>query len=201
MPSFTDLTGLAGIALALAALCALVLRRVPVAQRVAASAAGFVFVLLLLPLAELPLAAYVRGMTGDLSISTLLLLAYAAAQQAGGWPPQDVPRRIGAWLLPVLAAAVLYPLALGAAPYDSYRWGYGEPWFLALLLALAVAGTALRMPLVAVSISLAVLAWGLGWYESGNLWDYLIDPLLAIYAVFSCLSACFALHRSRQLSR
>lgn len=200
MPGFTDLAGLAGSALALAALCALALRRVPVARRGAAPAAGLVFVLLLLPLAELPLAAYVRGMIGDLSVSTLFLLAYAATRQTGGLPP-DVPRRIGAWLLPALAAAVLYPLALGAAPYDSYRWGYGEPWFLALLLALALAGTALRRPLVALSISLAVLAWALGWYESGNLWDYLIDPLLAIYAVFSCLSACFSLRRSGQFSR
>ena len=196
MPGFTDLTGLAGIALALAALCVLALRRVLAAQRVAAPAAGLVFVLLLLPLAELPLAAYVRGMIGDLSISTLLLLAYAAARQAGGWPPQDVPRKIGALLLLVLAAAVLYPMALGAAAYDSYRWGYGEPWFLTLLLALAVAGTALRMPFVALSISLAVLAWTLGWYESGNLWDYLIDPTLAVYAYFALPHALFGRRRA-----
>lgn len=191
MPSLNDLTGLAGIALALATLCALALRRVPLAQRVATPAAGMVFLLLLLPIAELPLAAYVRGMTGDLSISTLLLLADAVVRRAGGGAALGASRRIGALLLPVFAAALLYPLALGAASCDSYRWGYGEPWFLALLLTLALAGMALRMPLVALSISLGVLAWALGWYESANLWDYLIDPLLAGYAVFAVLQTAY----------
>lgn len=200
MPSFTDLTGLAGIALALAAVCALALQRVPMAKRVSMAVAGVVFVLSLLPIAELPLAAYVRGMIGDLSISTLILLAYAVVRRAGGWPQQEGLRRVGALLLLVLAATVLYPLALGAAPYDSYRWGYGDPWFLGLLLALALAGMALRMQLAVLSISLAVLAWAVGWYESGNLWDYLIDPLLAIYAVFGCLSVIFSFRRSRQPS-
>ena len=31
--------------------------------------------------------------------------------------------------------------------------------------------------------TLAALAWSLGWYESGNLWDYLLDPFVAIYAL------------------
>ena len=36
---------------------------------------------------------------------------------------------------------------------------------------------------------LAVLAWAAGWYESGNLWDYLIDPMVAGYAVFALLNS------------
>ena len=66
---------------------------------------------------------------------------------------------------------------------DPYRWGYGEPWFLAALLLVAIIGNLSRLPLVAASISLAVLAWAVGWYESTNLWDYLIDPLLCLYAL------------------
>jgi hypothetical protein len=185
MASFTDLTGLAGIALALAAGCLLVLGCLPSGRRTAAVIAGLFFVLLLAPFGELPLAAYVRGMTGDLSITLLLLLGYAALGQACTQPKRGVSRRIGSLLVLVLAACALYPLALGAASYDSYRWGYGEPWFLGVLLVIALAGVVLRMPLVALSISLAVLAWAVGWYESGNLWDYLIDPLLAIYGVFA----------------
>jgi hypothetical protein len=53
---------------------------------------------------------------------------------------------------------------------------------------IALASAALRVPLVTLSISLAVLAWSVGWYESGNLWDYLIDPLLAVYSVFVLFS-------------
>jgi len=36
---------------------------------------------------------------------------------------------------------------------------------------------------VALCIALAVFAWDIGWYESNNLWDYLLDPLLSIYAL------------------
>ena len=147
--------------------------------------AGAVFVLLLVPFTELPLAAYVRGMVGDPSITTLVLLGYAVAQRNGVLPGPGTPRRIGGLLLLVLAGCVLYPLALGAAPYDTYRWGYGDPCFLGLLLALALAGVVWRMPLITLSISLAVLAWAAGWYESGNLWDYLIDPLLTVYALLA----------------
>lgn len=197
MASFTDLTGLAGVALALAVVVGLALNRLPLAKRVAPVATGAAFVVLLLPVGDLPLAGYVRGMTGDPSIATLLLLGHAAARHAGLLPPLSVARRIGGLLLLVVAAAILYPLALGAAPYDSYRWGYGDPWFLGLLLALALAAIALRMPLVALSLSLSVLAWAAGWYESGNLWDYLIDPLLVIYAVGALLRLPRASSRTR----
>lgn len=193
MAGFTDLTGLAGVALGLSAVCALALRRR--APMLRASAALALLVLLLVPIGDLPLAAYVRGIVGDPSVSTLVVLAYAFAGRAGGFSPLTASQRAGALLLVLLAAALLYPLALGAAPYDSYRWGYGEPCFLGLLLVLALAATVLRLPLVALSISLAVLAWTLGWQESGNLWDYLIDPLLALYAVSTLPAALFALRR------
>ena len=32
-------------------------------------------------------------------------------------------------------------------------------------------------------MALAVLAYAVGWYESNNLWDYLVDPLVAIYSL------------------
>ena len=181
MADFNDLTGLFGIALALTMLCALTIGKARLATRVSRFVAAGVFALLLLPILELPLAAYVRGMVGDLSISTLVVLGFALVRQAGAGPAPDAWRRIAALLLLAFAAVALYPLALGAALYDSYRWGYGEPSFLGLLLVLALAALALRMPLLTVSVSFAVLAWAAGWYESANLWDYLIDPLLAVY--------------------
>lgn len=184
MPNFTDLTGLAGIALAVAALCGLCARRLWLAQSTLAQCLAVLgAALMLLPFGGLPLAAYVRGMIGDLSITTLLMLAYAVGRRAACFPQADAPRRRASLWLLVLAACTLYPLALGAGSYDPYRWGYGDPYFLLLLLVLALAGRAFRLPLVAPAICLAVLAWVLGWYESSNLWDYLLDPLLSIGAV------------------
>lgn len=200
MPHFTDLTGLAGIALAIATVCGLALGAASFTKRFAVPVAGAVFVLLLLPFAELPPAAYVRGMVGDFSSTTLLLLGYAVGRQRGVFRPVKVSRSIGGLLLLVLAAGILYPLALGAAPYDTYRWGYSEPAFLGVLLGIALAGIALRMPLVVLSICLAVLAWAVGWSESGNLWDYLLDPLLGVYAFAALLRTIWCACRSRGVS-
>jgi hypothetical protein len=185
MIGFTDITGLAGIALAASVLLA------PLGGRVTRSApalvAGGVFVLMLLPLFGLPIAGYVRGATGDLSITSVLVLACAIAARCG-WLKSSIAsahtgRLRSALLLPVFAACVLYPMALGATPVDAYAWGYGEPWFLAALLGIAIGGLVLRLPLVAPAIALAVLAWAIGWSESGNLWDYLIDPMMCVYAL------------------
>lgn len=200
MPLFTDLTGLAGIALALATVCGLAIGHASFTKRFAVPVAGAVFVLLLLPFGEVPPAAYVRGMVGDLSVTMLVLLGYAAGRRVGVFRAVDASRSIGGLLLLVLAAGMLYPLALGAAPYDTYRWGYGEPGFLGLLLGIALAGIALGMPLVVLSICLAVLAWVVGWSESDNLWDYLLDPLLVIYALAALLRTIWCACRSRGAS-
>ncbi len=187
MIAFTDITGLAGIALAASVVLAPLGGRVT--RAVPALVAGGVFVLMLLPLPmiELPLAGYVRGATGDLSIAAVLILACAIAVRCGwlksGLASAHPARLRAALLLPVFAACVLYPMALGATPVDAYAWGYGEPWLLAALLGIAIGGVVLRLPLVAPAIALAVLAWAVGWSESCNLWDYLIDPMLCVYAL------------------
>jgi len=67
--------------------------------------------------------------------------------------------------------------------FDPYRLGYGSPCFLGVLAAVALAAWFARLQLVAVCIALAVLAWTIGWYESGNVWDYLLDPFVALYAL------------------
>lgn len=177
MIHFTDMTGLAGIALACAVAVSSLAR-----QRQALLMMGGMFVAMLLPWDGLPLAAYVRGMIGDLSVTSLLLLGFGAVRRCNG-RPAGAAESSAAWALLALTAAAFYPLALGATALDPYRWGYGEPIFLGVLLMVAIAGNLSRLPFIAPAISLAVLAWAAGWYESTNLWDYLLDPLLAIYAM------------------
>lgn len=183
MTNYTDLTGLVGVALGTAVLSGLVLAPRSSSKRFFMLIVSGVFSAILLPLCDLPLAAYVRGILGDLSISSLLALGYVCGQRLEVFQTLASRRKVGALALIALVAIALYPLALGAGAYDPYRLGYGEPGFLAVALMLALAAIALRGPVVAVSISLAVLAWAVGWYESNNLWDYLIDPMLSIYAV------------------
>lgn len=179
--SFTSINGLAGIALGISA-AALVLpgvRRLP--QRVRLGLAYGAAIVSLIPFGTLPLAAYVRGGTGDLSITTQVLLVLAILRRLDLMPPVDAGRR-ELLLLVAVAAVGLYPMALGWGLFDPYRLGFGSPWLLAVLLGLVVAAWRRQSLLIVLTIALSVLAWSEGWAESSNLWDYLLDPFLAIYA-------------------
>jgi len=188
MANFTDLTGLAGVASATAASAfLLLLGLLPGIARLTKPhltlLLGAVFALMLIPFGGMPLAAYVRGVTGDLSITTLVLLWCALLRPWCGCVTVEAEHRLALLTLIALAALALYPMALGAGAYDPYRLGYGDPFFVAALLLLALAAWFLESVLIALCIALAVLAWAAGWYESNNLWDYLLDPFVSVYAL------------------
>ena len=95
-------------------------------------------------------------------------------------------------MLVVITALVLYPMALGVSTFDPYRLGFGNLWFIAGLLIVAVVAWFQQYTLIALSISLAVFAWSVGWYESNNLWNYLIDPWVSIYALIALVRKSFS---------
>ena len=184
MLNFTDLTGLASVASATAASLLLLPGIARLSGYRQAVLPGVVFVLMLIPFSGMPLAAYVRGVTGDLSITTLALIWCALSRPWFGCGTADAKTR-RALLMPIaLAVLALYPMALGVSAFDPYRLGYGDPLFVAALLLVALAAWIRKYYLIASCIAFATLAWTAGWYESDNLWDYLLDPWIAIYALF-----------------
>jgi hypothetical protein len=187
MIHFTDITGLAGIAIVFAAIVIAlpVIGRLPQFYRV--GLAGIVMILLLIPFNGFPAAAYLRGVTGDLSITTVLLALLSLASVAIDRRLFEA-RQYGALQIAVICAALaLYPMALGLGYFDPYRLGYGNPWFIGGLLGVTLFCLYRRYTLTTLSIVLATLAWATGWMESPNLWDYLLDPLVAVYAVVGML--------------
>lgn len=179
----TDLTGLFGITLSIVTLLVRLprVKALPLPRRAGLLAAAIMIVSI--PLWGVSAAGFVRGMTGDLSISTLVLLALASARSFSGKALVDDQDRLAMLTTILIAAVLFYPLALGLGMFDPYRLGYGNLWFLAALLGLAVWAGLRHSTLLALCIALAVAAWSAGWYESPNLWDYLLDPWLAIYAL------------------
>jgi hypothetical protein len=135
---------------------------------------------LFLPL-ELPLAAYVRGFTGELSIASMLLLwtAYFSPKEI------HVPVVMKAWI--ALVAIAFYPLALGIGMLDPYAWGYGSIALLSAVIATALIAWLAGSNRIAIILALAVLAWAAGWHESANLWDYILDPFLGLWAIGSLI--------------
>ena len=130
---------------------------------------------------QLPLAAYVRGAIGDLSVVLTLLL----------WSSVLLPSRlapISFKLALALVSLMFYPLALGLGMIDPYAWGYSSLGLLVAVLVFAlVCGLAGWTKGVWI-IALAVMAWAGHWHESTNLWDYVLDPLLAIWAVIALVN-------------
>lgn len=187
MPTFTDMTGLASLAVAGAAAIALLPGIKRYSMTGLATLQGTVFVLMLIPIGSLPLAAYVRGATGDLSITTQVLLWCVLLRPWCKCEVANARSRHALLMLIALAALVLYPMALGAGSFDPYRLGYGDPLFVSALLLVAMAAWFWKLLLIGLCIAFATLAWTIGWYESGNLWDYLFDPFVAIYALVAIM--------------
>jgi hypothetical protein len=147
------------------------------------------------PFGELSIAALVRGVTGDLSVTTLVLAGAACVAQLTGRTvisPRDL--RALFWLV-APGAAFLYPFALGWTPFDPYALGYGSMAFVAALLLVTLAAWHFRCNVVVLIVIAAALAYLAGAYDTRNLWDYLIDPLASLYAVVGLLRA--ALDRAR----
>ena len=179
----TDLTGLFGITLAILVLLVRVPRVqvFPPLRRAAVLVAAIILVSI--PIWGLSLSGFVRGITGDLSIASLVVLALALLRALSGRTLVEDANRLLMLRAIAIAAVVFYPLALGFSAFDPYRLGYGNLWFMLILLGLAIWSALRYSTFLALCIALAVAAWSAGWYESPNLWDYLLDPWLAIYAI------------------
>ncbi len=142
---------------------------------------------------ELPLSAYVRGVTGDLSIVSMLLLWGSILPFAKKTP-------LGFKVPVALVAVLFYPLALGFGMFDPYAWGYGSIGVLiSVILFATFCGLAAWNKGVWI-FSIAMIAWTSHWHESANLWDYLLDPFLAIWALFATLSAIYIKRREKARS-
>ena len=199
MPA-SDAFGLFGCGvLGLAAVATLIHRwRLPLRARYAVMLAAALAVFV--PIGELSIAAWVRGVTGDLSTATLVLAGAACISQVTG--RALIGRRDKqalCWLI-ALAAAFLYPFALGWTPFDPYALGFGSVEFITALLLITLAAWGARLDLIVLVVVLAALAFLGGAYESRNLWDYLIDPLASFYAL-AWLLAGIRLPNSVSLSR
>ena len=206
-PPLTDFVALVGVAVVACAAC---LRLsglvVTTADRVNAKGrwlVGICFVMMWIPVGavQLPVAAYLRGVTSDFSVSLVVLAALNLLSRLFGLKLFD--RREGQAVFYVVTATALflYPLALGWGDWDAYRpgWGSAEMW--AGLLILCVVCWVAGLRLLPLLIALAMVSWTAQLMESTNLWDYLFDPWLATAAIFKSGAAAATQLRVRFLHK
>ena len=191
LPPLTDLTALLGINLVLCAAGLHLLAARFGSPRWAGWTILVCFVILWLPagVAHLPLVAYVRGITSDLSVTLVALACFAIGQCLFGLPALGKRNRLALCVAVVVAATVLYPTALGWGDWDAYRFGWGSFSMLGVLFAVVIIFLLTGLRLLPALVGLGLLGWATGLMESTNLWDYLIDPWLVVGATIQCIRA------------
>lgn len=162
------------------------LGRLPESKRslAAGSLFGICWGLMLLPLGTQSPGAVLSGIFGQLSISSLLLLAWFLARIATPITAPARAEKLTIFGLFTVAGWAFYSLALGLelglGSLDVYGWGYeglAMPLVLTLLVLWAWLG---RWPHLAMLLFVPLLAWHFGLLGSNNLWDYLLDPFLVL---------------------
>jgi hypothetical protein len=178
----TEFIGYVGIALLLAGL------PLPLAQWCGVSRRVFPFVILLLVAMVLipwnghPAVFYVRGITGDLSISSLVLLCILYGRVLM-WPTglhQPIRGQVG-WVLLAIQVPLTHSV-LGYWQYDLYGLGY-EPQWLLIGAGLLMLWAWRTQPALAIAWLIGVISFACGMTPSRNLWDALFDLYMGFAAV------------------
>ncbi|MCZ6640268.1 MAG: hypothetical protein O7F71_01720 [Gammaproteobacteria bacterium] len=151
-------------------------------------AAGGLFI----PINEVSLIVQLKGVFADLSLTSVTLLI--------SWPLLRVTNNSFntselTWLCAVISilALLLYPMALGVGPYDPYILGYQPVVLLTLAAALGIVAVQKKCWMSAATVVVVLLGYWLRVLPSQNLWDYLLDPILVIFAI------SYLLHRAYRL--
>jgi hypothetical protein len=156
---------------------------------------GMLLVALIPMSTGLTLAGQLRGLTDDLAITTLILLAAAASIKLGYLPPISFTIKWPLWLGFATLGLVLYPAALGLGMIDTYRWGYSPRVLLIVMASLTVVFCLMRNTLGVMMLTLSTLAFMVDLKPSANYWDYLLDPFIVI---FCFVAPVIALLRERR---
>jgi hypothetical protein len=127
---------------------------------------------------------WLSGLTPNMSVPLLVLLAVSIVQRAGGVAFFGPREWRALWIFGAVSSLALYPsaLGLGLRNFDAYSLGW--PWLessssLALFGCVALAAAALiwrrnRFGWILVAAAAAYLG---RLQESNNFWDYLLDPV------------------------
>ena len=152
---------------------------------------GTCFVVMWIPVgaAHLPVAAYIRGITSDFSISLVVLAALNLSGRLFRVKLFAQREYLAMFYVVAAMALFLYPLALGWGDWDAYRPGWGSAGMWTGLLFLCLVFWVAGLRLLPLLIGVAMLSWTARLMESTNLWDYLFDPWLAIAAIFKSIEA------------
>jgi len=147
-------------------------------------------IVLIVPIAGVSLAGHLRGLWGDPSIVTFLLLFLYTVR------PSSLPNRPRLSTCVLVSLFVMLPLYLPLfllnpnVPVDLYSYGWNPKWILIAIAVIALGSVMMRRmaPRWTNIIAIALIASSIGLMESDNLWDYLVDPGLLFTIAFLAIA-------------
>lgn len=147
-------------------------------------------IVLIVPIAGLSIAGHLRGLWGDPSIVTFLLLFLYTVR------PSSLPNRPRLSTCVFVSLFVMLPLYLPLfllnpnVPVDLYSYGWKPKWILIAIAVIAFGSVMMRRmaPRWTNIIAIALIASSVGLMESDNLWDYLVDPGLLFTIAFLAIA-------------
>ncbi|MDZ7698348.1 MAG: hypothetical protein U5R49_15975 [Deltaproteobacteria bacterium] len=143
-----------------------------------------------IPVSGLPPARWLISLNANFSIPLTLLLLSHVLKFAFAVHLLDRKARHACGLFAILAGAGLYPMALGFTRFDPYGAGWGFSWLFVVTLLLTM-GLITLGNRFGVVLLIAILAYNLRVLESSNFWDYLVDPVLVIWALIHAIRTPF----------
>ena len=167
--------------------CTLSLLGKPVAgwARTAVIAFGAAF-MVMLPIGGLPVARWLVSLQANTSITLTALLFFRVLENAFQIPVLDQKAKAACRVFSIVGGALLYPMALGLGAFDPYVAGWHFSWLFVLMLTVTLVLLFLKNRFSLVLLA-AILAYDVHLLESGNLWDYLVDPILILVSVGAML--------------
>ena len=147
-------------------------------------------IVIIVPIAGVSLAGHLRGLWGDPSIVTFLLLFLYTVR------PSSLPNRPRLSTCVLVSLFVMLPLYLPLfmlnpnVPVDLYAIGWHPKWILIAIAVIAFGSAMMRgmAPRWTNIIAIALIASSVGLMESDNLWDYLVDPGLLFTIAFLAIA-------------
>jgi len=175
-------------------------RRWPLARRVGRPVAVLLFLSMWLPGPASP--AWWLGLAVLApSLMLVALCALAILDPTAGTAQRPLLDGASAATL-ALASVLLYLSTVAVLPIDIYRWGTAPLPFGVAAAAVAIGWLWLaqrqdRPPLAALALGAALLGYGLLRLPTGNAWDAVLDPWLALWAVWALASLAAGSARRR----
>jgi hypothetical protein len=133
------------------------------------------------PFGTLAAVGYLRGVCGDLSLLTQILLGCTVIHHVAGWKLLCEQDRRFLFTIIGVAGLVLYTTAGRYWHFDAYALGFSGMAIVLVLVPLTLWLWRSR-PCAGLVLLVSVGAFNLKVLDSTNVWDYLIDPWVTIYA-------------------